>query len=54
MGEELKQKYNAEIELIAGSNGVYDITVDGKMIFSKSAIGRFPDSNEIASKIKSL
>jgi len=33
--------------LIAGSNGVYDITVDGREIFSKHKSRRFPDNDEI-------
>ena len=47
MGEELKEKFGAEIELIAGSNGIYDVVVDGSMIFSKFAKGRFPETGEI-------
>ena len=52
MGEELKKKLGAEIELIAGSNGIFDVTVDGKMIFSKFGQGRFPQTDEIISLIQ--
>ena len=52
MGDELKKKFGADIELIAGSNGIYDVTVDGKMIFSKSGQGRFPKTDEIISLIR--
>jgi selenoprotein W-related protein len=34
-------------ELTAGSGGVFEITVDGKKVFSKKALGRFPDAGEI-------
>ena len=47
MGEELKKNLGAEIELIAGSNGIFDVSMDGRMIFSKSAQGRFPQPAEI-------
>ncbi len=47
MGEELQKQLGAEIELVAGSNGVYDVAVDGKMIFSKFEQGRFPQIDEI-------
>jgi len=33
--------------LTAGSGGVFEITVDGKKVFSKKALGRFPDAGEI-------
>ncbi|MBW2506856.1 MAG: Rdx family protein, partial [Deltaproteobacteria bacterium] len=31
----MKKNLGAAIDLIAGSNGVYDVAVDGKTIFSK-------------------
>jgi selT/selW/selH-like putative selenoprotein len=52
MGDELKKNLGAEIELIAGSNGIFDVTVDGKMIFSKFGQGRFPQTDEIISLIR--
>jgi selenoprotein W-related protein len=33
--------------LIEGDNGVYDVVVDGKTIFSKHEAGRFPETSEI-------
>jgi len=39
------------VELIPGSNGVFEITVDGKLIFSKAKSGRFPEDGEIAGLI---
>lgn len=52
MGDELKKTLGAEIELIGGANGIFEITVDGKMIFSKSEQGRFPETEEIVSLIQ--
>ena len=52
MGDELKKNLGAEIELIAGSNGIFDITVDGKMVFSKFDQGRYPQADEIISLIQ--
>ena len=52
MGDELKKNLGAEIELIAGANGVFDVTVDGRMIFSKFEQGRFPRSEEIIDRIQ--
>ena len=52
MGEELAKNLGAEVELIAGSNGIFDVTVGGKMIFSKFEQGRFPQADEIISLIR--
>lgn len=41
-------------ELIAGSGGVFDVKVDGRLIFSKDAVGRFPESNEVLDGIAPL
>ena len=51
--EELKEKFGAgtDVELIAGSNGIFEIKVDGKVIFSKARSGRFPDDGEVAGLI---
>lgn len=40
------------MELSAGSNGIYDIKVDGRQIFSKHQSGRFPDNQEIIALLK--
>jgi len=52
MGDELKKNLGADIELVAGSNGIFDITVDGKMIFSKLEQGRFPQADEVIKLIQ--
>tara|TARA_Y100001968_G_C18964426_1_gene529298 strand:+ start:91 stop:264 length:174 start_codon:yes stop_codon:yes gene_type:complete len=44
----LKAKYNgADIELISSGGGVFEITLDNQLIFSKKSLGRFPDDGEI-------
>ena len=36
-----------EVELIRGGGGVFEITVDGSLAFSKKALGRFPTDEEL-------
>jgi selenoprotein W-related protein len=36
-----------EAELIKGKNGVFDVVVDGGLVFSKQKAGRFPETDEI-------
>ena len=40
------------VELIGGSNGVFEISLDGRTIFSKKALGRFPEKNEIVALVE--
>ena len=35
------------MELIAGSGGIFDVSADGRLIFSKHRLGRFPEAGEI-------
>lgn len=36
-----------EATLIKGSGGVFEVVLDGTLVFSKKAEGRFPDLDEI-------
>jgi selT/selW/selH-like putative selenoprotein len=36
-----------EVELVKGVAGVFEITVDGQLKFSKKQLGRFPEDTEI-------
>ena len=38
--------------MIASGGGVYEVTVDGDLIFSKKALDRFPEDGEIAGLIE--
>jgi selenoprotein W-related protein len=35
------------VELIKGSGGVFEIARDGKLVFSKKKLGRFPTDEEL-------
>jgi len=48
----LREAFNVDSELIAGSGGVFEITVDGKKLFSKKALGRFPQDGEVLELIR--
>ena len=49
---ELKKHLDVEVELIAGSGGIFEVSCDGDMIFSKKQEGRFPKAAEILARIK--
>jgi selT/selW/selH-like putative selenoprotein len=43
----LEENYGAEVELVPGVGGVFEITVDGALKFSKKQTGRFPTDEEV-------
>ena len=47
MAAELKKHLGVAATLTAGSGGVFDVTVDGAVVFSKKSVGRFPEEGEI-------
>ena len=47
----IQEARGVESELVQGDNGVFDVVVDGKLIYSKHQTGRFPDPDEILAKL---
>ena len=52
MAATIKEEVGVETELIRGGNGVFDVVVDGRTIYSKSETGRFPEPGEIVPELK--
>ncbi len=52
MAAELLAACGAKANLIPGSNGIFDVIVDGALLFSKFDTGRFPQPGEVAGKLK--
>jgi len=52
---ELKKEMgrDIEVELIAGTGGVFEVVVEGNLIFSKKKMHRFPEKGEISALIGS-
>jgi len=48
----LHGEFNVQPQLIEGSGGVFDVTVDGQLVFSKHDHGRFPQHDEIVDSIR--
>ena len=49
--EVLKLGDDHQVSFVAGSGGVFEVNVDGRIIFSKADINRFPEPGEIAGLI---
>ena len=52
MAEAIKDEFDIDAKMIEGKGGVFDVCVDGKRIWCKNDIGRFPEHNEVLDKIK--
>ncbi|MBW2541291.1 MAG: Rdx family protein [Deltaproteobacteria bacterium] len=54
MAATIKDETGVEPELVSGGGGIFDVVVDGDMIFSKHEVDRFPEPDEILSKLRDL
>jgi selT/selW/selH-like putative selenoprotein len=52
LGATLKREFGITPELIEGSRGIFDVAVDGAVIYSKKTTGRFPDHGEIVRSLQ--
>ncbi len=53
MAAAIKAQTGVDSELVKGGGGVFDVFVDGELIFSKKSEGRFPDEEEILRQLES-
>jgi selenoprotein W-related protein len=50
---ELKSKFDhVNIKLISSGGGVFEVTLDNNLIFSKKALERFPEEGEVEKLIR--
>ena len=54
MADTVKREFDIEPSLIRGGGGIFDVEVDGKLIFSKHQTGRFPEPQEVVDRIAAL
>ncbi len=57
MAEELLGEFEQQIEgmtLVPSGGGVFEITVDGDLVYSKKATGDFPEYEQVAGPIRKL
>lgn len=54
MAELQKAFPGIDTKLVPGSGGIFDVMVDGKLVFSKRAVGRHAKPGEVVDLIKGL
>jgi selT/selW/selH-like putative selenoprotein len=52
LADELRKAFGVESQLIEGTRGIFDVHVDGTLVFSKHAEQRFPDPGEVVKRIQ--
>lgn len=52
MAAEIKKARGVEVELVKGSNGIFDVHQDGRMVFSKYEAHRFPEIAELLAALR--
>jgi len=42
---------DAEVELVAGGGGVFDVSFDGRLVYSKHKTGQFPCLDDVVNSL---
>ena len=42
------------VELVPGTGGIFDVHVDGELVFTKSMLGRYPEPNDVVPLLRPL
>ena len=54
MAAAIEKALGIKPELVEGRGGIFDVSADGELIFSKHAMGRFPETSELIEKLRGL
>ena len=53
MLEEWEEDGVGAVELGPGANGIFDVHLDGELVFTKSMLGRYPDPDDVLPLLRS-
>lgn len=54
MADDLREAFDVEPEMIQGRGGVFDVKVDGKLVYSKQRTGTFPEHEPLIRTIQQM
>ncbi len=54
MAESIKKECGLTPKMIEGGGGIFDVRVDGELIYSKQETGEFPEHSLIIEKITAI
>ena len=49
--EEWEEQFGS-VEVIPGAGGIFDVHLDGELVFTKSMLGRYPEPDEVTPLIR--
>ncbi|MAG32282.1 MAG: hypothetical protein CL908_15475 [Deltaproteobacteria bacterium] len=52
LAAELKASFDVEARLIKGGNGVFEVRLDGELVFDKARTERFPILGEVSRTVQ--
>jgi selenoprotein W-related protein len=44
----------ADVEIVPGTGGIFDVHVDGELVFTKKMLGRYPDPEDVLPLLRPL
>jgi selenoprotein W-related protein len=45
--EEWEEDEIGAVEIVMGADGIFDVHVDGELVFEKKMLGRYPDPDDV-------
>ena len=54
MADKLEQSFDTSVELVRGSNGIFDVEQENNLIYSKHETGEFPNEEKLINELKSV
>ena len=54
MAARIARELGVQATLVPGGRGIFDVLVDGSIVFSKSHEGDFPDEKELVEELRGL
>lgn len=54
MADAIEKELGVKSTLIEGSGGVFEVVANGKTIFSKKSMGRFPEDEEVLGPLAAM
>jgi len=52
LAAKLKDAFNVDAFLIEGAGGIFDVVVDGDLVYSKHETGEFPDEDQLVERLR--
>jgi len=53
LADDIKKEFGEDATLVKGRDGVFEVTVDGELVYSKRELGRFPNPGEVEDSLRS-